>query len=107
MKLRSAPLLFSGLCAVLTPSCSWGPGVPMVEGDPAAAQAADKNPGGRDPSSPQGAQELANHQADPATTVDISRLRLPDMENLPDDRELESGKTGAGGGGVIARPPSE
>ena len=37
-----------------------------------------------------------------------SRLRLPNMENLPSDKELASKQnTNKGSGGVIARPPSE
>ena len=42
------------------------------------------------------------------TSVDIKRLRLPDMENLPSDRELTTNKGKPDtNGGVIARPPSE
>ena len=37
-----------------------------------------------------------------------NRLRLPDMEKLPSDRELATkDKPDKGSGGVIARPPSE
>lgn len=39
--------------------------------------------------------------------IDASRLRLPDMESLPEDSELAAGKVRQEGGGVIARPPTE
>ncbi|HEX5789687.1 MAG TPA: hypothetical protein VFY13_00980 [Luteolibacter sp.] len=36
------------------------------------------------------------------------RLRLPDMENLPNENDLHSGKpAGDGTSGVIVRPPSQ
>lgn len=47
--------------------------------------------------------------SDSQAPANFDRLRLPNMEDLPSDKELATHKPDEpkGGGGVIARPPSE
>ena len=54
-----------------------------------------------------GSSETAENPAGTTNNGLASRLRLPDMTKLPSDKELATNKPKQGGGGVIARPPSE
>lgn len=99
-------LLSCGMHAFLLSSCAPGtdPEGPPGEEEPTHPEggvAATENGSEPDPS----ADGSNSEGTEPA--IHANRLRLPDMEKLPEDSELVSGKAPSGGGGVIARPPSE
>lgn len=60
---------------------------------------AKPNQTGANPASPKRPTQSSD------TPIDISRLRLPDMEKLPGDNELNSTQPDKPDGGVIIRPP--
>lgn len=74
--------------------------------DPSTSDAADV-PAGETQQTSSGAETESAGDSTPQASIHASRLRLPDMETLPDNSELATGKRETGGGGVIARPPSE
>jgi len=96
-------MLIAGLSASLIASCAPGTEDAGTE-EPAAKPAGIKTAG----ASAQDEDEGSTGASGPQHTIPVDRLRLPEMETLPDDRELAAGQIKpGGGGGVIARPPSE
>ncbi len=101
MKLFSKAIAAS--TALCLAACTPDPGGEPVEGSGTSENA---NPDGN----PEGSQGLSEGTG-PETTPNnplADRIRLPNMENLPSDKELASNKPeDKGGNSVIVRPPSD
>ncbi|MGA0900743.1 MAG: hypothetical protein ACO3SO_10085 [Luteolibacter sp.] len=105
MKIFSQLLLTGAITALGCASCSKAPGElsdplagPPGQAENSAAQLQAENGEG-----PPGSQTETIHNG-----INANRLRLPDMEKLPSDRELAAKEDpDDNGGSVIARPPSE
>ena len=101
MKLSSHASLLLAVTAFACASCSKDPG---DDTEPVAGNPADQGQGAGAEGGPEGTAENPTGATDNGLA---SRLRLPDMTKLPTDKELATNKPKQGGGGVIARPPSE
>lgn len=106
--MKSALLTIAFLPLLLAASCS-SPQVKIVEANPdlmydlaSGTRSGEVVIRKNNPAEPT-QQTTATRKS---TTIDTSRLRLPNMENLPSDKELSSTPPPSSGGGVIARPPS-
>ena len=101
MKFSSQASLLLAVTAFACASCSKGPG---EDTEPVAGNPADQGQGAGGEDNGQATAENPTGATDNGLA---SRLRLPDMTKLPSDKELATNKPKQGGGGVIARPPSE
>lgn len=95
----TATLTAAVLC---TAACNLGSGSnpEPVTGDSGAA-------GGATTSDRNGTADSDGKMTETANNGLSNRLRLPNMTELPTDSELATVKPKVGGGGVIARPPSD
>lgn len=93
--------LLPALVLLALPSCSSDPGIRIVEAKPSEMYEL----GSRRTDGP---QVITRNSSTPRqATRGANRLRLPDMEGLPSNDELESRVPDAPAGGVIARPPAD
>jgi len=100
------PAFLSSVLAALCLACC-APG-PDADTEPVAGSPGDPNEAAQGTET--GTTQAGGTAGGPTMQngIDVNRIRLPDMEKLPTDRELTTNKDpGNGNGGVIARPPSE
>lgn len=103
MKTANGMLLLCAITTLVTAACSHGPeggGEPVAGPEGQQNQSSEASELARNENPDQGEEPTIRNG------VDVNRLRLPDMEELPSERELASkAKPDNKGGGVIARPP--
>ena len=101
--MKSITRIFIGLSVLVALTSCWRkPQVDPVDATPPAANAKADSQESEDSASDSDATA-----GKPKTPFRTTRMRLPDMEGLPDNQDLSPVSPTESGGAVIARPPVE